>query len=54
MKEAILYETLEKPQGSVKCDLCPHRCIILNEKVGICGVRKNVSGKLYSLAKKKT
>jgi len=49
MKEAILYERLEKTQGSVKCSLCAHRCIIPNEKVGICGVRKNISGKLYSL-----
>ena len=33
----------------IQCLLCPHFCIINNGKVGICGVRKNENGNLYSL-----
>ena len=34
---------------SLKCDLCPHNCRISDSKTGICQVRKNINGKLYSL-----
>jgi pyruvate formate lyase activating enzyme len=47
MKEALLYEKTGK--GRVKCGLCNHRCVIDDRKRGICGVRENRSGKLYSL-----
>jgi pyruvate formate lyase activating enzyme len=30
----------------VKCLLCPHYCIIAEGKTGICGVRKNIAGKI--------
>jgi pyruvate formate lyase activating enzyme len=33
----------------VKCNLCAHNCIIDKGKLGICGVRKNENGILYSL-----
>jgi len=33
----------------VKCSLCPHSCAISDGKRGLCGVRENRSGKLYSL-----
>ncbi|MHC1566607.1 MAG: AmmeMemoRadiSam system radical SAM enzyme [Candidatus Syntropharchaeia archaeon] len=46
MKEAMFYEKLN---GEVKCVLCPHNCRIKEEKRGICGVRENKNGKLYSL-----
>ncbi|MEA3254589.1 MAG: AmmeMemoRadiSam system radical SAM enzyme [Candidatus Altiarchaeota archaeon] len=46
MKEAMLYEKLN---GSVKCSLCSHRCTIADGKRGICGVRENKGGILYSL-----
>lgn len=47
MKEALFYE---KSSGNkVQCLLCPHRCLIAVGKVGVCGVRKNVNGKLVSL-----
>ncbi len=36
-------------EGRAACYLCPHHCKILDGKVGICGVRQNVGGKLYSL-----
>lgn len=34
---------------TVQCLLCPHHCVIAEEGRGICGVRKNEHGKLYSL-----
>jgi pyruvate formate lyase activating enzyme len=47
MKEAMLYTSLE--EGRVKCCLCSHRCIISLSKRGICGVRENRDGRLYTL-----
>ncbi len=47
MREAMLYEKLEG--GKVKCNLCSHRCVIASTKRGICGVRENREGILYSL-----
>ena len=47
MKEAVLYEKL--PGGKVQCALCNHRCLISGGQRGICGVRENRDGVLYSL-----
>jgi pyruvate formate lyase activating enzyme len=48
LKEAMFYEKLEN--NLVNCDLCSHRCRrIADSKRGICGVRENRDGKLYSL-----
>ena len=48
MKEAMFYEKLDG--NVVKCNLCSHRCSrITNSKRGICGVRENKDGTLYSL-----
>jgi len=47
MKEAYLYEKLKNKR--VKCLNCAHYCLIENGKRGICGVRENEEGKLYSL-----
>ncbi|MEW6350786.1 MAG: AmmeMemoRadiSam system radical SAM enzyme [Thermodesulfobacteriota bacterium] len=47
MKEALLYEPLEN--AAVKCRLCRHECKIEEGKRGICGVRENQGGRLYSL-----
>jgi pyruvate formate lyase activating enzyme len=47
MKEAALYDKLES--GSVKCRLCRHGCKIDDGKKGICGVRINSEGTLYTL-----
>ena len=33
----------------VECYLCPHHCRIAPNKMGICGVRQNRNGRLYSL-----
>ncbi|MGB9594049.1 MAG: AmmeMemoRadiSam system radical SAM enzyme [Anaerolineae bacterium] len=47
MKEAWLYEKLDG--GRVRCHLCAHRCRIADGETGICGVRQNRQGVLYSL-----
>ena len=52
MKEASFYSSLKNK--SVRCDLCPHYCIISENASGLCKVRKNISGKLYSLNYGKT
>ena len=51
MKEAVLYTALENK--NVKCALCAHRCLIRPGKRGICGVRENRDGVLYSLVYRK-
>jgi pyruvate formate lyase activating enzyme len=47
MKEAMFYESMT--QNRVRCNLCHHQCKIKERKRGICGVRENRGGKLYSL-----
>jgi len=42
--EAYLYETIK--DNKVHCNLCNHRCIIKEGKLGICGVRENHKGTL--------
>lgn len=51
MKEAYLYKQLSEKK--VRCDLCAHRCVIEENQSGICKVRKNIDGKLYSLVYEK-
>jgi pyruvate formate lyase activating enzyme len=46
-KEAMFYEKLDNKQ--VRCYLCAHRCRIANSRFGICGVRQNEEGTLYTL-----
>jgi len=45
--EAMFYESMD--ENRVRCNLCHHRCKIHEGKRGICGVRENRGGKLYSL-----
>jgi pyruvate formate lyase activating enzyme len=47
MKEAMFYEPM--PDDVTRCNLCGHRCKIKEGKRGICAVRENRGGKLYSL-----
>lgn len=47
MKEALFYNKLDDQR--VKCFLCAHHCLISENKRGICSVRENRGGKLYSL-----
>jgi len=50
--EAMLYEKVQNNQ--VRCNLCARRCLIKDGSFGFCRVRKNESGKLYSLNYGKT
>jgi pyruvate formate lyase activating enzyme len=45
--EALYYQKLGNKV--VQCQLCPNRCTLANLARGICGVRINLEGKLYSL-----
>jgi pyruvate formate lyase activating enzyme len=47
MHEAMLYERLEGDK--VRCRLCAHGCVIKEGGRGICLVRQNQGGRLYSL-----
>ncbi|MFA7169656.1 MAG: AmmeMemoRadiSam system radical SAM enzyme [Candidatus Paceibacterota bacterium] len=47
MKESYSYEQLEDKR--VQCLTCSQRCFILPQKFGLCGVCKNVEGKLFAL-----
>jgi pyruvate formate lyase activating enzyme len=47
MKQAMFQEPREAKK--VQCGLCSHRCIIVPGKRGICGVRENKDGILYTL-----
>ena len=47
MKEAMFYKSMT--ENSIRCNLCNHRCKIHEDKRGICGVRENRSGILYSV-----
>jgi len=47
MKEALLYDKL--PNGKVRCNVCGYGCQIAPGHRGICRVRSNINGVLYSL-----
>jgi len=47
MEEARFYEKLEAKK--VRCHLCAHECLIGDGRRGICGVRENRGGVLFSL-----
>lgn len=52
MKEAMLYEKLDNHK--VRCKLCAHRCQIAEGARGVCQVRENRAGVLYTLVYGKT
>jgi pyruvate formate lyase activating enzyme len=45
--EAQYYR--KNPDNKIQCLLCPHECIIQENKTGICGTRKNINNKLYTI-----
>lgn len=47
MREAILYKQLG--ENTVECAACAWRCKIYENRTGVCGVRQNISGKLFLL-----
>ena len=46
-REATLYQKMGN--NEVRCGLCSHRCTIPDGKSGICGVRNNQGGSLFTL-----
>jgi len=48
LKEAMLYE--KKENDKVSCFLCSHHCLISDGKFGICNVRENRGGVLFTHA----
>jgi pyruvate formate lyase activating enzyme len=51
MKKASYYTTINS--NKVECSLCHHQCKIDLDRTGICKVRKNIDGTLYSLVYEK-
>jgi len=45
-KHAMLFK--QENNKKIQCYLCPHRCKIAESKFGICGVRQNINGELYT------
>ncbi len=45
MKPAKYYEEVYRYQ--LRCNLCPHNCIIGDGKTGICHVRRNIKGEMF-------
>lgn len=45
-REAMLYHKQEGKK--VVCSLCAHRCVLNEGQFGICGVRQNIDGVLYT------
>lgn len=46
-QEALYWQSIDG--GKVRCELCPHNCLIPLGKTGICKVRENMEGKLWTL-----
>lgn len=46
-KEASYYVPLKN--NITMCELCPWRCVVIDGKRGMCGVRENRKGKYYTL-----
>lgn len=49
MEEAFFYEKVDDRKLTVRCFLCNHHCRIKDGRRGICQVRENREGILYSL-----
>ncbi|MFO0984640.1 MAG: AmmeMemoRadiSam system radical SAM enzyme [Planctomycetota bacterium] len=47
MREAMFYAAAA--DDHVLCTLCPHQCLIPPDRLGVCGVRFNLEGKLVTL-----
>jgi len=47
VKEALLYEKIDG--NRVRCNLCAHHCVIADGRRGVCHVRENRAGVLYTL-----
>jgi len=45
-RQAMLFSYLDKKR--VACELCAHGCVLNDGQFGICGVRQNINGILYT------
>jgi pyruvate formate lyase activating enzyme len=45
--EAILYQKL--PNGAVRCQICPRRCLVAPGQRGFCRARENTEGIFYAI-----
>ncbi len=48
-QEALFYDIIDEEKRIVQCRLCPWNCVIKNNGWGVCGARKNINGRLYSM-----
>lgn len=48
LREALLWQPLASGQNEVVCNLCAHRCQLRPDQLGICGVRINRAGTLFT------
>ncbi|MBI5326511.1 MAG: AmmeMemoRadiSam system radical SAM enzyme [Ignavibacteriae bacterium] len=46
---ALLYDKLQDEKKSVICKLCSHYCEIKDGNIGICLLRKNIGGNLFTM-----
>ena len=46
MKKAQFWE---REKENVRCRLCPHNCLLLEDKTGVCRTKKNIDNELFSL-----
>lgn len=51
---AVLFDRLEKENNTVVCKLCAHYCEIKDGNIGICLLRKNINGQLFTMTWGKT
>ncbi|MFN4046608.1 MAG: AmmeMemoRadiSam system radical SAM enzyme, partial [Acidilobaceae archaeon] len=49
VREARLWRPVEGRGGWIECYLCHRRCLIAPGRYGVCGVKLNIDGKLYTL-----
>ena len=46
MEKSLFYKTLD--DGTIKCQLCPHGCLLGNNEHGFCNTRINHDGQLFT------
>ncbi len=49
MREAEFYNIIDPSQNTIQCHLCNHHCRIKDGHIGLCRVRENRGGRLYSM-----
>lgn len=49
VKRICDFFTVLNSEKTIRCDLCPHYCVIKKDQIGYCGARRNIDGILYPL-----